>query len=241
MFGEAADVYDKTRPAYPVEAIDLIVSDRPTAALDVGCGTGKAARLVIDRGVNVVGIEPDDRMAAVARSHGVEVLCVRFEDWEAASFDCVFSAQAWHWIDPVRGAAKAAEVLSAGGRWVAMWNREDDAEVGDVLERVYKRFAPHLIAERREGPDREYGLVSGVTEGMDAAGAFTPLERHEVTWTDVVTVAHLVARWSTHSGHRLLSAEVADELHESLTIELGGPDRILSPAYTTMVLTSRRR
>ena len=41
-------------------------------AADVGCGTGLAARLVAERGVKVLGVEPDERMAHVARRHGIE-------------------------------------------------------------------------------------------------------------------------------------------------------------------------
>src|SRR5690348_959284 len=45
-FGSDARAYDRVRPGYPPELIDDLVADRPRTALDVGCGTGKAARLV---------------------------------------------------------------------------------------------------------------------------------------------------------------------------------------------------
>jgi SAM-dependent methyltransferase len=240
VFGSVADAYDVARPTYPAEVVDLIVADGPASALDVGCGTGKAARLVMARGVDVLGIEPDERMAAIARSHGVPVIRARFEDWVGARRDCVFSAQAWHWIDPARGAVQAAAVLPPGGRWIAIWNREDDDVLTDVLDELYSQLAPHLLEEQRDAMDREPDMVAEVAACFAATGAFGPLERHDVRWTDEITVAHLSARLSTHSGHRLLPPSVADELHDSLVTALGGPDRVVTVTYDTMALTTQR-
>ena len=129
------DLRHDARPGYPAEVIDLVVRGAPATALDVGCGTGKAATSVM-RNVAVLGIEPDARMA-VARRHGVQVVCARFEDGHPTRYDSVFSGQAWHWVDPDRGAAKAAEVLPAGGQWSAFWNWEDDVRLTEVLVSAY--------------------------------------------------------------------------------------------------------
>jgi SAM-dependent methyltransferase len=96
-----------------VELVDALMADRPGRVLDVGCGTGKAARLFAARGCDVVGVEPDVRMASVAREHGLDVEVATFEEWDARGrvFDLVISGQAWHWVDPTIGAAKAATVL----------------------------------------------------------------------------------------------------------------------------------
>ena len=56
--------------------------------LDVGCGTGKASRLMIARGCDVLGVEPDPSMAAIARSHGVTVEAGTFEEWDSQQTGC---------------------------------------------------------------------------------------------------------------------------------------------------------
>nr|WP_240197174.1 class I SAM-dependent methyltransferase [Nonomuraea lactucae] len=64
--------------------------------LDVGCGTGIAARQFQAAGCRVLGVEPDSRMADFARPSGVEVDVATFEAWDLAgrTFDAVIAGQA---------------------------------------------------------------------------------------------------------------------------------------------------
>ena len=113
--------------------------------LDVGSGTGIAARQLRAAGCRVLGVEPDARMAAFGRSHGVPAEVATFEAWEPAGrvFDVVVAGQAWHWVDPVAGAAKAARVLRPGGRLVVFWNAfEVPPELADAFGAVYRRVLP---------------------------------------------------------------------------------------------------
>jgi len=48
MFGAEAERYDRARPSYPTALIDDLDSSGPERVLDVGCGTGKAGRLLAD-------------------------------------------------------------------------------------------------------------------------------------------------------------------------------------------------
>jgi SAM-dependent methyltransferase len=125
-----AERYDRTRPRYPQALVDRIVAESPGPdVVDVGIGTGLSAQPFQAAGSRVVGVEPDPRMAELARHRGFEVEVAKFEDWDPAgrTFDVLISGQAWHWVDPIVGAARAAEVLRPGGRSGSFWTSPLDA------------------------------------------------------------------------------------------------------------------
>ena len=119
-FGTDAGRYDRARPSYPAALVEWIVAASPgPGVLDVGCGTAIAARQFQAAGCRVLGVDPDVRMADLARRNGLEVEMAAFEAWDPAgrAFDAVVAGQAWHWVDPVAGAAKAAQALRPAGGW----------------------------------------------------------------------------------------------------------------------------
>src|ERR1700730_7980841 len=63
-FGEEAERYDRARPSYPAALVDELLASKPARVLDVGCGTGKVARLFLARAGAVLGVERAWRMAA---------------------------------------------------------------------------------------------------------------------------------------------------------------------------------
>ena len=152
-FGIAAEQYDRCRPDYPSALVDQLMSRQPANGLDVGCGTGKVARVLEERGVPVLGIEPDPRMAEVARRHRVRVELASFESWDPAgrTFDLLTAGHSWHWIDPAVGLAKAAEVTRPGGTVALFWNYHvvEDGLL-DAFDDVYRAVAPGLTTVGRD-------------------------------------------------------------------------------------------
>ena len=149
-FGVDPERYDRTRPRYPGALVERIVAASPGPEfLDVGCGTGIAARQFRAAGRRVLGVEPDARMADFARRTGIEVETATFEAWDSAgrTFDAVVAGQAWHWVDPVAGAAKAARVLRPGGRLAAFWHVFEPPQ--DVAEAVQARSLTAWCPTRR--------------------------------------------------------------------------------------------
>jgi SAM-dependent methyltransferase len=113
--------------------------------LDVGCGTGRVAAALVSRGLSVLGVEPDELMAPVARGHGILVEVAAFEIWDDAGrqFDLLTCGAAWHWIDPELGTAKAARLMKRGGTVARFWNYEvPDEPAASALEAVYSKLAP---------------------------------------------------------------------------------------------------
>jgi SAM-dependent methyltransferase len=133
-FDGVAETYDAIRPGYPVAVFDAIADYRRTSStprvLEIGVGTGQATAQMAARGWHVVGLEPGEKLAAVARGrltrfrHDVSVITTTFEaaDVESRSFDLVASATAWHWVDPAVGYEKAARCLQPDGVIALWWN-----------------------------------------------------------------------------------------------------------------------
>ncbi len=152
-FGSAAEQYDRYRPGYPAALIDELLAADPSNALDVGCGTGKVAVSLMRHGLSVLGVEPDARMAEVARRHHVPVEVASFESWEPTgrTFDLVTAGHSWHWVDPVIGLAKAASILVPGGTLALFWNYHVvDETLLAAFDEAYRVHAPELSVVGRD-------------------------------------------------------------------------------------------
>jgi SAM-dependent methyltransferase len=185
-FGSDPERYDRARPRYPDALIDAIVAAAPGGdVLDVGCGTGIAARQLQAAGCRVLGVDVDERMAALARRRGLEVEIAPFESWRPAgrTFDAVVAAQTWHWIDPVAGAATAAEALRPGGVLVACWNVADPPPgVAEAFAAVYRRVLRDWNPWARPPLDAYARIAGTIADGLRAAGSFAEPERWRFDW-----------------------------------------------------------
>ncbi|GLY94866.1 class I SAM-dependent methyltransferase [Actinoplanes sp. NBRC 103695] len=241
-FGAQAERYDRARPDYPTEIIDRIVREAPgPRILDVGIGTGIAARQLQQAGCTVLGVEPDERMAALARGGGTDVEVATFEDWEprGRTFDAVVAAQAWHWVDPLAGAVTAAGVLRPGSRLTVFWNVfQPPPEVASVLAGAFSRFVPQAPAFfDRPAIDLYRSMMDSAGQGMIQAGAFHPPEEWRRPWTRHYTRAQLLEMLPTTGGMTRLPADTRTAILADLATGL--VDTTIH--YTTVAVTARRR
>jgi ubiquinone/menaquinone biosynthesis C-methylase UbiE len=126
VFDEIAADYDRHRPAYPDELLDQACHVAGIGSgdqvLEVGCGSGQLTRGLVARGLRVTALEPGRNLIALARQNlkgagVVEFVNAEFENAPLPSeqFRAVFSASAFHWVDPKVSWQKAADVLVPGG------------------------------------------------------------------------------------------------------------------------------
>lgn len=151
-FGREADVYERSRPSYPPQAVAWLADRlrlRPGAVVaDLAAGTGKFTALLLSTGASVVGIEPVEGMRRVLgqKLPSVPIVAGTAEAMpiKSSSLDAVSVAQAFHWFDAEKAFVELARVLRPGGRVGFAWNARDRSvgwvdSVWAIMDEVERR------------------------------------------------------------------------------------------------------
>jgi SAM-dependent methyltransferase len=243
-FGDDAERYDRVRPQYPAALIEALLATAPRTVLDVGCGTGIAARLFLERGCDVLGLEPDPRMAAVARRRGVPVEEGTIEEWDpgARCFDLLTAGQAWHWVDPTRGAARAAVILRPGGRIGLFWNQaQPDPSVRPALDAAYALHAPELGRQSVLLGQRDVSLYQSVAENFSKTKEFENVALDVFGHDVVYSGEEWVELAGTHSDHHTLPPAQLAGLLAELRWQIDQAGGRVPVHYETTLVSGRRR
>ncbi|MGK8523023.1 class I SAM-dependent methyltransferase [Nocardia asteroides] len=246
-FGVDAERYDQARPGYPEALVARILDARPgTDVLDVGCGTGIAARQFQAAGCTVLGVEPDMRMAGFARARGLPVEVATFEAWHPGTrmFDAVIAAQSWHWVDPVAGAAKAARVLRPRGR-LAIFGHvyEPPAEVAESFAAAYRRVAPDspLSGQPARRPLEFYqAAYAKIADQISETGDFDDPEQWRFDWQQSYTRDQWLELLPTTGGLTRLRPEQLTEILEAVGNAIDASGGYFTMDYTTLAATATR-
>jgi SAM-dependent methyltransferase len=226
--------------------VDAIVAASPgPEVVDVGIGTGIAARQFQAAGCRVLGVEVDPRMADVARRHGFEVEVSAFETWDPAGsvFDAVVAGQTWHWVNPVAGAAKAAEVLRPGGRLAVFWNVfQPLPEVGEAFAAVYSRVATGLPFNLWTRPlmDPYLAMCAKAADGVRDVGSFGDPEEWRFEWERSYSRDEWLDQIPSFGGHSQIPKAELEKLLTGIgevVDEMGGS---FIMRYTTVVVSASR-
>ncbi|HYO03502.1 MAG TPA: class I SAM-dependent methyltransferase [Mycobacterium sp.] len=206
-FGEEAAAYERGRPSYPPEAIDWLLQEGARNVLDLGAGTGKLTVRLVERGLDVIAVDPIPEM--------LEVLSNSLPDTPALlgtaeeiplpddSVDSVLVAQAWHWFDPERAIKEVARVLRPGGRLGLVWNTRDE-RLGWIKD------LGRIVGHEEDPFSRQVTLPE----------PFVGLARHQVEWTSYLTPQALIDLVASRSycitSPTAVRAKTLDQVRELL-------------------------
>ena len=240
-FGAAADQYERARPSYPAELIDDLAALQPGDVLEVGCGTGKASAMLLGRVPRLLAVEPDPRMAAVARRKGVEVEVSPFERWDPRGrrFDLIVAGQSWHWVPEPEGATLARAILRPGGHLAAFWNigSHDDATAA-ILDPIYREIAPEIAEDttalHQPGAERHAHVEALVEAGLG------PIEVRTYDWQAEYSRARWLDYIGTHSDHLTLPDAQRDELLERVGCAIDSLGGVLVYHFQTVLVLAAR-
>lgn len=240
IFGRDAAAYDQHRPSYPPEAITHMLGlVDARSAVEVGAGTGLATTDVARDGLRLKCLEPSTEMAGVLKARrlpGVEVVISTFEDWEAGavSFDLIYAAQAWHWVDRSVAYPKAKALLEPSGALVLMWNIPLERYAG--FEEVYLQHAPGLLAERDQRIQRRD--AHPWDEDLRSFG-FRDVDLFTHEWEAKMTPREYRLLHATYSDHMMLPDDVRIALLDDLEQTAQQRGDSVAVVYRTHVFSGR--
>lgn len=156
-FGAAAEAYSTFRPDYSSEIFDRILGaipqDRRGLAIDLGAGTGRATRVLLDHFAHVIAVEPDPLMVVKLRAIALraDVHAVKAEDFahEPETVDLVNIATALHWMDVPCVMELVTRWLRPGGI-LAVYGSDFPRTPKPVHAIIREEFAKHWDQFRHE-------------------------------------------------------------------------------------------
>ncbi|MEI4647299.1 class I SAM-dependent methyltransferase [Bacillus cereus] len=155
-FTDKADIYAKYRPSYPKEYIDYLLSanelNKNQIVADIGSGTGIFSHQLLESGLHVIGVEPNDdmrKMAEQSLSH-----FSRFQSIKATaehttlkenSLDLITVAQAFHWFNKKAFKIECQRILKQKANIALVWNSRDVTspiikENSEICRKTYPNF-----------------------------------------------------------------------------------------------------
>jgi SAM-dependent methyltransferase len=154
-FAGLAEGYARYRPAHADTAIDFIITraglDSQSLVVDVGAGTGISSRLFARRGLNVIGIEPNDEMRVQAESESLPppLPTPTYQPGRAEQTglpdgcaSLVVAAQAFHWFEPDAALREFHRLLRPGGYGALLWYERDESDPGTADYGAVLRTTP---------------------------------------------------------------------------------------------------
>lgn len=220
-FDEVAKLYDQVRPSYPEQLIGDIISTTRISLddklLEIGAGTGKATILLAQKGFNIHCIELGQNLADILLEKcnaykNVTVDVNTFEKWkpkDKEKYKLIYSAQAFHWIDPQIKFSKCHDLLSEGGHIALFWYKasRDRSTASEEIDSLFREYAPEFIEETGES-DSYTEIVEMRRAEIESSGLFKNVELFEYTWENKLDAITYIKVLNTYSKYTVLDTKL---------------------------------
>jgi len=250
-FDTVASLYDEVRPGYPDVIIDAVIERSGLPAkgriLEIGCGTGQITRPFARRGYAILALELGPALAALAAEHlrpypQARVVPVAFETWliERQAFDLVLSAQAFHWIDPEFGLARAAVVLKPQSAIALVWHldRSEHTDFYQATQPLYERFLPSDAQRAHVDPLEQRAMR--YHDALSQSEAFERLTTFRHFWQRRYTGTQFLKLLQTFSNHQALPEPAKTQFFQGIEVELARFGNGVTCHYETLLLVAHK-
>jgi SAM-dependent methyltransferase len=245
-FDNVPDIYDTIRPEYPPALFDDLFALLPARPqiLEVGAGTGKATRGLLNHGAAVHAIEIGPAMAQKLRE-GLTTndLVVTVGDFdkvptEKRAYDCVFAATAYHWIEPAAQLDRPAELLKKDGYLaivdLVQVDSPSDRGFFTAAQPIYERYG-----EDHKGPSspRREDVDPWMRAALSNDTRFTDVCLYCYDWDQTYTAAQYRQLMLSYSPTQVMPMEARQGLLDDMEafIKEHFDDRVTRPLVAAMV------
>lgn len=249
-FDAAADIYDLYRPSYPQEIIDEIILtsqvDNSSSLLEIGAGSGKATELFLPLNCHITCVEPGEDLALMGLiKHNIEGNITykigRFEDIDKfdRTYDLVFSAQAFHWIERPLGYDKIEKLLNKDGHLALLWNMYVNTEDAQHIA-LSKLCREYKVMYFHDQSELESLKSSWVNELIDCGHFHAPMVI-EVPWTEEQSLDNYMNFLKTCSGYLSLSKEDKSLFDKDVKSIFEQTDTLMTRTYNCTVYLAKKK
>jgi ubiquinone/menaquinone biosynthesis C-methylase UbiE len=234
-FEDVAAIYERARPSYPEEAVawirDVLDLCSGRTVLDLGAGTGKLTRQLLETGATVIAVEPGDAMRAQLGQAVPDVEALRGSAEEIPlrddSVDAITVGQAFHWFRHEEALPEMHRVLRPGGGVALLWNARDPEsplvqEVNDVLEEV--------LRDREPTPDSSLKLVE--------SSLFGPVEEKVFQFAQELDADGLAERVASISFVAAMPPDRREDIESRIRAVVNAAGGLVTFPYVTNVYVS---
>lgn len=224
-FEALVDDYDAARPTYPRAMYEALP---PLGrCLELGAGTGLATIGLRPEHLVVTDLGPAMLARGLAK-HGWPGAVCRAEalPFAAGSFDTVFAAQMWHWVDQPAGPLEVRRVLRPGGHLLLVWN-ETRADGLDWFARQQDRLEAGNPDYQRGHREIDYNAQLGEWFSVSPA--------REFRWDRSLSY-ELYARWLRSKSYVQRLPDVEEFVRDSLSDlrDVFGDGPVVEPFVTRL-------
>ncbi|NGT57791.1 class I SAM-dependent methyltransferase [Clostridium perfringens] len=249
-FNEDAMNYEKWRPTYCEELFYDIMEysklDRNKKTLEIGIGTGQATLPFLKTECDLIAIELGENLAEFSKNKfkaykNFNILNIPFEDFKCDenTFDLIYSATAFHWIDENIGYPKALKLLKPGGTLALFWNKPFIGRKDDLLHQkiqsIYEKYKPSK-AKPIENDKENY---KELLEKLRKYG-FKDVELKLYHKTRAFNACDYISLLNTYSDHRTMNLAIKTKFEEEIKKAILEHNNLIK-VYNTMELYLARK
>jgi len=175
-FDGLGKIYSKYRPAYPQAFIEYLQTtvgiSNKTVVADIGSGTGKLTKQLLDIGKKIFAVEPNADMREVA-----ELNLNGFKNYVSVnataenttlddnSVDFITVAQAFHWFERAKFKQECKRILKPNGKVILVWNTRDFTDESVIeSDGINRKYCPDFSGFSGGAHGALYNVTSAESE-----------------------------------------------------------------------------